>query len=402
MKKLFSALAIGFALMGGAALAVIISPNPFTLLNGQTADANQVMSNFNNILTGVNTNAAHNGSNSDITALTGLTTPIPYSEGGTGTNTSTPVIPWSKGNGSTGDAQSAIYSPANGALFDGLILGLRVSGTNATATPTFSPDGLTTHVITKSGGASLAAGDLKPAGEVLLRYNLASTEWEFLNPPVPSNVVQTTRVISTPAGSGLAGGGALSSDLSLSLEISGLTTSSNPSQTSTFLAAYDNVSNANFKVPVSSLGKLLQYSTALSSTYDNTTSTLPYDNTTPQNSEGKEFITLIFTPVSASSTLKISVIAYLYNGNADVYSVALFKDSGADAVMAFAGGSAGFGSVTMPVTGVYYEASGSTTARTYHMRYGTNGAGTAYINGNSGEAKFNGLMKSGIIIEELR
>lgn len=60
------------------------SSNPFTLTNGQTADATQVMSNFNNLLNCANNNLAHNGANSDITALTGLTTPLPASEGGSG------------------------------------------------------------------------------------------------------------------------------------------------------------------------------------------------------------------------------------------------------------------------------------------------------------------------------
>jgi hypothetical protein len=44
----------------------------YTLTNGQTADATQVMSNFNTILACANTNLAHNGANSDITSLSGL------------------------------------------------------------------------------------------------------------------------------------------------------------------------------------------------------------------------------------------------------------------------------------------------------------------------------------------
>lgn len=70
-----------------------ISPSyPVTLQNGTTADANQVMANFYAIQTDVNTNAAHNGANSDITSLEGLTTPLPISEGGTGASTAAQAL----------------------------------------------------------------------------------------------------------------------------------------------------------------------------------------------------------------------------------------------------------------------------------------------------------------------
>jgi hypothetical protein len=49
---------------------------PFTLTNGTTADANQVMANYNAILTCLSVSAAANGINADITALSALTTPL--------------------------------------------------------------------------------------------------------------------------------------------------------------------------------------------------------------------------------------------------------------------------------------------------------------------------------------
>jgi hypothetical protein len=65
-------------------MAIIIPALPYNLTNGTTADANQVMADFNDVVSGVNTNGAHNGPNSDITALTGLTTPLTAAQGGTG------------------------------------------------------------------------------------------------------------------------------------------------------------------------------------------------------------------------------------------------------------------------------------------------------------------------------
>ena len=88
MKKLL--LAVGFLLLPvTAALAANCVPFTYTLTNGTTADANQVMSNFNTLLNCSNNNLAHNGSNSDITQLTGLTTPLTVPEGGTGLGTLT-------------------------------------------------------------------------------------------------------------------------------------------------------------------------------------------------------------------------------------------------------------------------------------------------------------------------
>lgn len=85
--------------------------------------------------------------------------------------------------GGTVDAITATYSPAMLALTNGMLVGFRASGANTSTTPTFAPNGLTAHTITKWGGQALAIGDIPRVNyEVLLRYNLASTVWELLNP----------------------------------------------------------------------------------------------------------------------------------------------------------------------------------------------------------------------------
>ena len=52
----------------------IIASFPYNLTNGTIADATQVMANFNQISTNVNSNAAASGTNSDITSLTATQT----------------------------------------------------------------------------------------------------------------------------------------------------------------------------------------------------------------------------------------------------------------------------------------------------------------------------------------
>jgi hypothetical protein len=61
----------------------IINALPFNFTNGTTADATQVDANFSEVVNDVNNNGAHNGVNNDITALTGLTTPLTPVQGGT-------------------------------------------------------------------------------------------------------------------------------------------------------------------------------------------------------------------------------------------------------------------------------------------------------------------------------
>lgn len=89
MRKHLLAAFLLLAVSGMPAWATNCVPFTYTLTNGQTADANQVMANFNTLLTCANTNLAHNGANSDITQLTGLTTPLTVPQGGTGLGTLT-------------------------------------------------------------------------------------------------------------------------------------------------------------------------------------------------------------------------------------------------------------------------------------------------------------------------
>lgn len=86
----------------------------------------------------------------------------------------------------TSDAITAAYNPTNTSLTDGLLLSFRATASNATTTPTFAPDGLTAHTITKYGGAALFVGDIPGnLAECIIRYNLAHTRWELLNPAIP-------------------------------------------------------------------------------------------------------------------------------------------------------------------------------------------------------------------------
>lgn len=91
--------------------------------------------------------------------------------------------------GGTSDAITVTYPTAITGLTDQLLLGFVASATNLTTIPTFSPNGLTAHPITKQGGYALAPGDIaNPGATYIVEYNLANTRWELLNPSVQSAI----------------------------------------------------------------------------------------------------------------------------------------------------------------------------------------------------------------------
>lgn len=99
--------------------------------------------------------------------------------------------------GGAADALTAILTPALTTLNDGQLIFLRATAANATTTPTFAPNGLTAEVITKLGGQALGIGDIAGAlAEIILRYNVANTRWELLN---PSNAALNNGIASTGA-----------------------------------------------------------------------------------------------------------------------------------------------------------------------------------------------------------
>lgn len=85
----------------------------------------------------------------------------------------------------TADALSITFANTPAALTDGMEINVRALHANATTTPklTTNVTGDTGHTITKLGGTALTVGDIAGAlHELKLRYNLANTRWELLNP----------------------------------------------------------------------------------------------------------------------------------------------------------------------------------------------------------------------------
>lgn len=131
------------------------------------------------------------------------------------------------------------------------------------------------------------------------------------------------------------------------------------------------------------------------------TTTIPGDDTIPQNTEGTEFMTQAITPTNASNKLRITVTAFLASSAAGHMTVALFQDSTANALASGTVYIETTNALRM-VTFTHEMVAGTTSATTFKVRAGNNNAATNTFNGTSGARLFGGVMASSIRVEEIK
>lgn len=133
-------------------------------------------------------------------------------------------------------------------------------------------------------------------------------------------------------------------------------------------------------------------------TYSSITTTMPYDNSIPQNTEGGEVVTVTITPTSASSRLVIEA-QFFGTSTSSGTVIALYQDSTAGAIAA---GVLAHASDVVTNGGIRYEmAAGTTSATTFKLRAGNNSGATTYVNGSSGGRLFGGVGACRIKVTEI-
>ena len=137
-----------------------------------------------------------------------------------------------------------------------------------------------------------------------------------------------------------------------------------------------------------------------------TATTMPDDNTKPQNTEGGEFMTRAITPASAANVLLVRANVMLTHTTSNVGGEittisALFIDSDADAL------ACGYWIDDAPLPTQhgsrmleYYMVAGTTSPITFKIRGGSNIGGTTF-NGVNGNRRLGGAMNSSITIFEI-
>ena len=131
------------------------------------------------------------------------------------------------------------------------------------------------------------------------------------------------------------------------------------------------------------------------------TTQIPSDDTIPQNTEGDQYMSLAFTPFSATNTLKIDVVLQLASSaGGGRMSGALFQDSTANALAVSTQGFIDAGKPMM-LSFTYYMTSGTASATTFKVRAGTQQAGTTTFNGSASARLYGGVSSSSITISEI-
>lgn len=103
--------------------------------------------------------------------------------------------------GGTVDAITATFVPTIPALVNHIEVVVEAGGANATATPTFAPDGLTAKTIVKENDVALVAGDIPGANyRMHLVFDATLDKWVLLNPVNPSTLLMAGPIV-LPAGS---------------------------------------------------------------------------------------------------------------------------------------------------------------------------------------------------------
>jgi hypothetical protein len=178
---------------------------PFNLTNGTTADASQVMANYNALTACMLNNLAASGANNDVTSLSGLTTPLSPAQGGTvnyvgatASGTNTIVV--------------ASTTPSNFTLTAGNTLSFISSAVGNTGAATLNVNGTGAKAILRaipngSITASLVGGEIPAGAFVQVLYTGGAYMLTFNYAPGTPGTVFDYAGTSCPAGSLLANGG---------------------------------------------------------------------------------------------------------------------------------------------------------------------------------------------------
>ena len=160
--------------------------------------------------------------------------------------------------------------------------------------------------------------------------------------------------------------------------------------------------NGSAALSFATAGKIAQVAFVQDGAAKSGTTQFALDNTTPQISEGNEFMTLAISPTASDSTLHISVTAYLDMATTTTGMIAaLFVGTTANALAAALDHS-GQGDLTEGTNLSAVMTSGTTDALTFRVRGGAYISGTMYFNqGSTSGAYFGGKMASTITIMEI-
>lgn len=130
------------------------------------------------------------------------------------------------------------------------------------------------------------------------------------------------------------------------------------------------------------------------------TTTIPSDDTIPQNTEGTQFMTQAITPLATTNILVIECDVQISGTTSGLDIIgALFQDSTANALAAKQVWT-DVGGRMVGMTLRYVMVAGTTSSTTFKLRIGGSSASTITFNGSGGARKFGAIAKSTMRIIE--
>lgn len=129
------------------------------------------------------------------------------------------------------------------------------------------------------------------------------------------------------------------------------------------------------------------------------TTLVPWDDSIPQIGEGNEYMTLAYTPTSATNVLEIEVVFHAAGSGGGVMTAALFQDATANALAA-ASQTLGVANAIVCNKITHRQVAGTTSAITFRVRGGSDTAGTTTFNGTGSARKLGGVLLSSIKVNE--
>lgn len=188
----------------------------------------------------------------------------------------------------------------------------------------------------------------------------------------------------------------LSRDVTLSTIVSGTFDNTSPATLSLTSAAIVGIAGS-----ADAMGIVVGTALATTGAAVSCTTIMPHDDTIPQITEGREVLTVAYTPKFSDSIIQVQAISWARTSANTTIGSALFKDAGANALVA---GVAypNTASAAAPINLYYEEVSGNTTSRTYRLRVGPNATGEITINGSATARLLGGVSNTCLKVTEIR
>ena len=149
------------------------------------------------------------------------------------------------------------------------------------------------------------------------------------------------------------------------------------------------------------VGKVLQVVTTKSQTLVSSTSLISFETSTAiTNTQGVECLTATITPGATNNRLIVKCSFTGTSENGSVHSIALFQDSGTNAIACCNSQTNGTDSGST-ISMIWEQAAGTTSATTFKIRVGPHSSTTVYMNGRNNDVKWGGVPVSTLQIWEI-